>query len=170
MSCRVRSAAECEQTANMTAPTTQQTRPTAPATEKRVRNESQHRLHAPPQERRAAAAADDDELQLQQPAAADAIDEDCKWCTEPSVLLLVTFTTNSAKNSKSKFPLTFMTAPAQGTVGKSELRSSEMGLGSFPLSRGRRKSTFELLESPRPRTVNLHLGLHSESRPDLAYA
>ena len=80
MSCRVRLAAECEQTANMTAPTTQQTRPTAPVTEKRVRNESQHRLHVPPQERR---AADGDE---QQQPAAGAIDEDCK-CIKESVLL-----------------------------------------------------------------------------------
>ena len=162
MSCRVRSAAECEQTANMTAPTTQQTRPTAPATEKRVRNESQHRLHAPPQERRAPAAADDDELQLQQPAAADAIDEDCKWCTEPSVLLLTNFYDKQCKKLQIQISPNFYDGPPQGTVGKSELRSSEIGLGSSPLSRGRRKSTFELLESPRPRTVNLHLGLHSD--------
>ena len=111
MSCRVRSAAECEQTANMTAPTTQQTRPTAPATEKRVRNESQHRLHAPPQERRAAAAADDDELQLQQPAAADAIDEDCKWCTEPSVLLLTNFYDKQCKKLQIQISPNFYDGP-----------------------------------------------------------
>ena len=76
MSCNVRSAAECEQTANMTAPTTQQTRPTAAAKEKRVRNESQHRLHPPPQERPA-------DEHVQQRPAADAIDEDCK-CNKES--------------------------------------------------------------------------------------
>ena len=68
MSCSVRSAAECEQTAKRRAPTAQQTRPTAPATEKRDRKESQHRLHEPPQ--------DDGDGERQQPFAADAIDED----------------------------------------------------------------------------------------------
>ena len=123
MSCRVRLAAECEQTANMTAPTTQQTRPTASATEKRVRNESQHRLHAPPQERRATAA--DDELQLQQPAA-DAIDEDCKWCTEPSVLLTNFYdnsSTNSAKKLQIQTPPNFYDGP---TRHRWEIRVEEL--------------------------------------------